>query len=60
MCRGDEVKLLSLGVCILGYKWLHAVLCGGGVLWLQAHVALFLCPGHEVGGNTCVVWVGLC
>ena len=24
-----------------GEKWLHALLCGGGVLWLQAHVALF-------------------
>ena len=59
MYHGEEVKLLSpRGVYPGGYKWPHAVLCGGEVLWLQAHVQLYFCA-QDVMRFACVVWVEL-
>ena len=56
---GKRLNYSALGVCILGgYKWPHAVLCGGEVLWLQAHVQLYFCA-QDVMRFACVVWVGL-
>ena len=55
MCRGDEVKLLSLGGKVASCSLLR----GWGSVVASAR-SFILCPGHEVGGTACVVWVGLC